>query len=69
MENYNYRPTLSVESDNNYQNARNDIFKAKISFDKLNHQQKLNLIKELLGIELSIEGINYILQCINNIGR
>lgn len=46
-----YEMKLDVELKNNYEKAKQDLIKARLSFDKLTAQEKEKLITEAFGIE------------------
>ncbi len=46
-----YEMKLDVELKNNYEKAKQDLIKARLSFDKLTTQEKEKLITEAFGIE------------------
>lgn len=50
-----YEMKLDVKLKNNYEKAKQDLIKARLSFDKLTAQEKEKLITEALGIEAMIE--------------
>lgn len=50
-----YEMKVDIEPKNNYEKAKQDLIKARLSFDKLTAQEKQDLITEALGIEAMIE--------------
>lgn len=50
-----YEMKVDIEPENNYEKAKQDLIKARLSFDKLTAQEKVKLITEALGIEAMIE--------------
>lgn len=50
-----YEMKVDIEPKNNYEKAKQDLIKARLSFDKLTAQEKEKLITEALGIEAMIE--------------
>lgn len=50
-----YEMKLDVELKNNYKKAKQDLIKARLSFDKLTAQEKEKLITEAFGIETMLE--------------
>lgn len=46
-----YEMKLDVEPKNNYEKAKQDLIKARLSFEKLTAQEKEQLITEAFGIE------------------
>lgn len=50
-----YEMKVDIEPENNYEKAKQDLIKARLSFDKLTAQEKEKLITEALGIEAMIE--------------
>lgn len=55
-----YEMKVDIEPKNNYEKAKQDLIKAKLSFDKLTAQEKKDLITEALGIE-AVQSIKNIL--------
>lgn len=50
-----YEMKVDIKPENNYEKAKQDLIKARLSFDKLTAQEKEKLITEALGIEAMIE--------------
>ena len=50
-----YEMKLDVKLKNNYEKAKQDLIKARLSFDKLTAQEKEILISEAFGIETMLE--------------
>lgn len=46
-----YKVDVSIEPTDSYNKARQDLFKAMQSIQKLSHQQKKRLAEELFGAE------------------
>ena len=46
-----YEMKVDIEPKNNYEKAKQDLIKARLSFDKLTAQEKEKLITEAFGIE------------------
>lgn len=46
-----YEMRVDVEPKNNYEKARQDLIKARLSFDKLTDQEKKKLFSEVIGAE------------------
>lgn len=50
-----YEMKLDVKLKNNYEKDKQDLIKARLSFDKLTAQEKEKLITEAFGIETMLE--------------
>lgn len=50
-----YEMKLDVKLKNNYEKTKQDLIKARLSFDKLTAQEKEKLITEAFGIETMLE--------------
>ena len=50
---------VDIEPENNYEKAKQDLIKARLSFDKLTAQEREKVVTEVFGIEA--------MQCLINI--
>lgn len=54
-----YEMKVDIEPENNYEKAKQDLIKARLSFDKLTAQEREKVVTEVFGIEA--------MQCLINI--
>lgn len=53
------REDINEQKKKQYNKAREDLIKAKDSFDKLDNIQKQHLVEELVGIQVSEEFLKF----------
>ena len=46
-----YEMKLDVEPNDNYEKAKQDLIKARLSFEKLTDQERKKLFSEVIGVE------------------